>query len=196
MASTTILKHVHFKDGHVGKAKQGPSLWSGDLGRRFWASSCAVWLSSNTGNTFDFEEAGFDRQEPRGLESGCPDWKSISYPAVYNIEGGKEMIYYRVLGHVGYWTYSVTEDGGKPERLKRLKDMDVAGRFEWSSYQTKLLSQDGKTLHVAFIVYDDCKFEDPDRAMSDRLQSLYREKTGQDWKYNLYYFQIDLASTS
>ena len=73
--------------------------------------------------------------------------------------------------------------------------MDAAGRFEWSSYQTKLLSPDGKTLHVAFIVYDDCKFEDPDRAMSERLYNpRYREKTGQDWKYNLYYIQIDLAS--
>ena len=52
-----------------------------------------------------------------------------------------------------------------------------------------------ETLHVAFIVYDDCKFEDPDRAMLDRLYNpRYREKTGQDWKYNLYYFQIDLAS--
>ena len=31
--------------------------------------------------------------------------------------------------------------------------------------------------------------------MSDRLYNpRYREKTGQDWKYNLYYFQIDLAS--
>ena len=75
--------------------------------------------------------------------------------------------------------------------------MDVAGRFEWSSYQTKLLSLPQGDMHVAFIVYD-LKFEDPpiNTPVSDRLYNPRHagEAGNVDWKYNLYYFQIDLAS--
>ena len=76
-----------------------------------------------------------------------------------------------------------------------MTDMDSEGRFEWSSYQTRLLSEDGKSLHVAFLTYDDCRYEDPDRSMADRLYNpRYKEATDQEWKYNLYYIKIELAS--
>ena len=186
--SKTVTLGERSKDHHYG-----PVIWADDSGHLHVLSGChrtpgTHLISKNPGSIGE----SFD-----DWREGAQIGESISYPAVYNIEGGKEMIYYRVLGHFGFWTYSVTEDDGEtwatPE--KAVTDMDVAGRFEWSSYQTKLLSSDGKTLHVAFIVYDDCKFEDPDRAMSDRFYNpRYREKTGQEWKYNLYYCQVDLAS--
>ena len=186
--SKTVTLGKRSKDHHYG-----PVIWADDSGHLHVLSGC-----HRTPGTHLISK------KPGSIGKSLEDWRvgaqiaeSISYPTVYNIEGGKEMIYYRVLGHFGHWTYSVTTDSGETWRTpeEAVADMDAAGRFEWSSYQTKLLSQDGRTLHVAFIVYDDCKFEDPDRAMSDRLYNpRYREKTGQDWKYNLYYFQIDLAS--
>ncbi len=143
-------------------------------------------------------------KKPGSIGTGGGDWRvgpeiapSISYPTVHNLLGGKDLIYYRALGHIGYWTYSMTDDNGAtwttPEFA--VTDMDAKGRFEWSSYQAGLLSQDGKSLHVAFMSYDDCVDEDPARPMLDRLHNpRYNEATGQEWKYNLYYIKIELPS--
>ena len=186
--SEVVTLGASSKDHHYG-----PVIWADDAGYLHVLSGChrtpgSHLISKKTGSI------GTSRNDWREGAGIAP---SISYPTVYNIDGGKEMIYYRALGHFGYWTYSITEDSGATWRTcdRAVTDMDVAGRFEWSSYQTKLLSQDGKSLHVAFIVYDDCRFEDPDRAMSDRLfNPRYEEATHQDWKYNLYYIKVDLSS--
>ncbi|PHR91480.1 MAG: hypothetical protein COA78_34055 [Blastopirellula sp.] len=115
----------------------------------------------------------------------------LSYPTVFRIAGGKEVIYYRTDGHTSSWTYRISDDNGKtwtgPE--KDVTDLDSKGRLDWSSYQTKLPSADGKFLHVVYTDYDDNKNSpDPQRFYNPR----YNQLASNEWKYNLSYVKIDL----
>jgi len=111
---------------------------------------------------------------------------------MYRIYDKKELVYYRTAGHTSSWTYRITDDKGKTwtEPAKDVTDMDINGRFEWSSYQCKLPSQDGRFLHVVFIAYDDNKSDDPKRYYNPR----YKHEVSNGWKYNLYYVKIDLQT--
>lgn len=114
----------------------------------------------------------------------------LSYPTVFRIHGNKELIYYRTEGHSSSWTYRISEDNGRtwtgPE--KDVTDLDIAGRPEWSSYQCKLPSKDGRYLHVVYTDYDDVKSNDPQRLFNPR----YDQAVSNEWKYNLSYVKIDL----
>jgi len=138
-------------------------------------------------------------KHPGKIGSSLDDWKKapqiaprISYPTLYRINNQKELIYYRTAGHTSSWTYRITGDNGKtwigPE--KDVTDMDINGRFEWSSYQTKLPSKDGRFLHVVFFSYDDNKEENPERYYNPR----YKKTVDNEWKYNLYYLKINLET--
>jgi len=125
-------------------------------------------------------------------DAGAQIAPGISYPTFYRIYDNKELIYYRTDGHTSSWTYRISDDNGMswagPER--NVTDMDAKGRFEWSSYHTVLPSQDRKSLHVAFITYDDNKSDDPKRYYNPR----YDRAVSNEWKYNLYYIKIDLRT--
>jgi hypothetical protein len=116
----------------------------------------------------------------------------MSYPTVFRIHNNRELIYFRTGGHSSSWTYRVTSDQGRswtgPEN--DVTDMDSQGRTEWSSYQCKLPSKDGKYLHVVFTAYDDVKSNDPQRLYNPR----YKQPVSNEWKYNLYYVKIDLKT--
>ncbi len=116
----------------------------------------------------------------------------LSYPTVYRIHGNKEIIYYRTGGHSSSWTYRISADNGEtwtgPEH--DVTDLDSKGRLEWSSYQVKLPSKDGRSLHVVYTDYDDVKSKDPQRLFNPR----YHKPVGNNWKYNLSYVKIDLES--
>ncbi len=138
-------------------------------------------------------------KRPGSIGAGLEAWRlgrriapGISYPTVFSIAGGRELAYYRTDGHSSSWTYRITEDKGKtwtgPEQ--DVTDMDMAGRPEWSSYQSKLVSADGRFLHVVFTSYDDVKSNDPKRLYNAR----YHQPVPNDWKYNLYYVKIDLQT--
>jgi len=116
----------------------------------------------------------------------------ISYPTFFRIRDNKELIYYRTDGHTSSWTYRITDDNGKAWAgpARDVTDMDIKGRFEWSSYHSVLPSRDGKYLHVAFIAYDDNKSNDPKRFYNPR----YGRAVSNEWKYNLYYVRIDLQT--
>ena len=116
----------------------------------------------------------------------------ISYPTMYRIYNKKELIYYRTAGHISSWTYRITGDKGKTwiGPAKDVTDMDIKGRFEWSSYQCTLPGQDGRFLHVVFIAYDDNRSDDPERYYNPR----YKHQVSNGWKYNLYYVKIDLQT--
>lgn len=133
------------------------------------------------------------------IGTSLDDWElapeivsSISYPTFYQITGEKELMYYRTSGHISSWTYRISEDNGKtwfgPEN--DVTDLDSKGRFEWSSYQTNLVSEDGRYLHVAFMAYDDNRTDDPERYYNSR----YKKAVSNEWKYNLYYLKIDLLT--
>jgi hypothetical protein len=101
-------------------------------------------------------------RQPGKIGKSIEDWRQgphiapgISYPTAYRISGNKELIYYRTGGHTSSWTYRISSDNGEtwigPEQ--DVTDMDSKGRFEWSSYQCALPSQDGRFLHVVFTAY-------------------------------------------
>ena len=114
----------------------------------------------------------------------------LSYPTVFRMKGEKDLVYYRTDGHTSSWTYRLSEDSGKtwigPET--DVTDLDAGGRLDWSSYQTKLRSRDGKYLHVVYTDYDDNKnAPDPSRFFNPR----YNAEVPNEWKYNLSYVRID-----
>jgi len=138
-------------------------------------------------------------KHPGSLGSSLDDWSKgpqiapkMSYPTVFRIYDNKELIYYRTAGHISSWTYRITGDKGKTWicPANEVTDMDIKGRFEWSSYQCKLPSHDGRYLHVVFIAYDDNRQDDPKRYYNPR----YKHQVSNDWKYNLYYVKIDLQT--
>lgn len=138
-------------------------------------------------------------KKPNEIGNSIKDWKiaeeiapGISYPTFYRVADVKELIYYRTAGHTSSWTYRISSDSGKtwtgPEN--DVTDLDSKGRFEWSSYQTKLPSKDGRYLHVAFMDYDDNKHGDPKRYYNAR----YKKAVSNEWKYNLHYLKIDVQT--
>ncbi|MBT6852267.1 MAG: hypothetical protein HOA16_13840, partial [Opitutae bacterium] len=137
---------------------------------------------------------------PVGEQAHVITWKKmppiatkLSYPTVYRIHGDKEVIYYRTDGHTSSWTYKISADNGKtwsgPER--DVTDLDAKGRLDWSSYQVKIPSRNGKRLHVVFTDYDDNKNSPaPQRFYNPRYDRLVNN----EWKYNLSYLSIDLRN--
>ena len=133
------------------------------------------------------------------MGSDISDWTraseiapKLSYPTVFRIHGNRELIYYRTDGHASSWTYRISGDNGRtwsgPE--DDVTDLDSRGRTEWSSYQTKLPSKDGRHLHVVFTDYDDVKSNDPKRLFNER----YKQPVSNAWKYNLSYIKVDLET--
>jgi hypothetical protein len=117
----------------------------------------------------------------------------LSYPTVYRIHGDKEVIYYRTDGHTSSWTYRISADNGRTWAGpgKDVTDLDIKGRLDWSSYQVKIPSRDGKRLHVVFTDYDDNKSSPaPQRFYNPR----YDQPVNNEWKYNLSYLSIDLET--
>jgi hypothetical protein len=138
-------------------------------------------------------------QKPGTIGSRLADWNvsaeiapSLSYPTVFGIFNNRQLVYYRTDGHSSSWTYRLTRDNGKTWTgpANDVTDMDIGGRVEWSSYQTKLPSKDGRFLHVAFMTYDDVKSNDPKRLYNPR----YDQPVTNNWKYNLYYVRVDLQT--
>ena len=117
----------------------------------------------------------------------------LSYPTVFRISDDRDLIYYRTDGHTSSWTYRISDDNGEtwhgPDH--DVTDLDSKGRLDWSSYQTKLPSRDGKYLHVVYTDYDDNKNSpEPQRLFNPRYQSL----ASNEWKYNLSYVKVDLST--
>ena len=138
-------------------------------------------------------------KNPREIGTSLDDWTvgpeiapSISYPTFYRIAGEKELIYYRTAGHISSWTYRISNDKGSTWALaeKDITDLDSKGRFEWSSYQSKLPGKDGRYLHVVFTAYDDNRQGDPVRYYNAR----YDKAVSNEWKYNLYHLKVDLQT--
>lgn len=127
------------------------------------------------------------------------DWRKgpdiapgISYPTVYRTFDDSEVLYYRTEGHNSSWSYKITRDNGEtwqgPE--DDVTDMDLLAYPEWSSYQSKIVSRDGRFLHVGYTDYDDVKSNDPQRLFNP----LYDQPLSNEWKYNLSYLKIDLEN--
>lgn len=138
-------------------------------------------------------------KRPGDMGKDLSDWvkgvdiaPKLSYPTHFKAYDDKEVIYYRTNGHSSSWTYRISGDKGKswtgPEN--DVTDMDMVSHPEWSSYHTKIISEDGRFLHVIFTDYDDIKSNDPKRLYNPR----YKKPVGNNWKYNLSYVKINLET--
>jgi len=100
---------------------------------------------------------------------------SISYPTVWTLSGGRRLLFYRVEGHLGYWVYRLSRDGGATWEAERLLlDFSYQARDEvdrWAGeYASLAVDPDGSTVHLGFSRWFHCEL-------------LKR--------YSLYYLQLD-----
>ncbi|MCZ6673509.1 MAG: BNR-4 repeat-containing protein [Verrucomicrobia bacterium] len=114
----------------------------------------------------------------------------ISYPKFLHISDQRIMMYHRVFGHMGYWTYHISEDGGytwqRPETSHVDFDQDpqVDDDLHAGSYHTIKLDATGENLHVGFVWKDE----------RGRRDNRYHEVLDKNKRYNLYYLRLNLAS--
>jgi hypothetical protein len=150
--------------------------------------------------------------KPRAIGASLDDWDvapapapKMSYPWMSRIYDNKQLVFFRTDGHYSSWTYHITGDNGKtwegPEH--DVIDLDIKGGMDtdWSIYTAKAVSEDGNTLHVGFIAYDDYKRpRSPAEIASGKLDKtrqhnpLYDNRKTRNYKYNLYYVKVDLRT--
>ena len=180
------------KDHHYG-----PIIWADTDNYLHVLSGC-----HKTPGTYVISKA------PSNIGNSQMDWvigeeiaPSLSYPSVSKVLQNQYVIYYRVHEHRSSWTYCISEDGStnwknpprdivdlnKGDHLtnKPHQEMDEA-----SSYQTYLPSKDGKSIHIAFLYYDDNKKNIPDKFVNPR----YGTNKNLGIKYNLYYANVNLEN--
>jgi len=90
---------------------------------------------------------------------------------------------------MGYWTYQISDDGGYtwtcPHPLIDFDQNPQTNRDTWAgSYQSVEKSSDGKSLHIAFVYWDESKAHNP----------LYKRRFEANNRYHLYYARLDIDS--
>ena len=115
---------------------------------------------------------------------------SISYPHTVRIYDDKLLLFYRTFGHMGYWTYQISDDGGyswTPANIPII-DFDQEPKLDsdtWAgTYHSVCAGKDGRSLHIAFVYWDERK----------RLNPLYKRKFGSINRRHLYYLRLDIPS--
>ncbi|MCB1123863.1 MAG: BNR-4 repeat-containing protein, partial [Verrucomicrobiae bacterium] len=172
------LKH-YARDHHLA-----PVIWSDSSGYLHVLHGChrtkGMHLISRNPASLEAWERGPDISE------------SISYPKVHRIYNDQILMYSRLSGHLGYWWYHISEDGGRTWQELPRPAINLSGEpldGKWASfsgsYNTTAISADGKRLHIAFI----WKVEDP--VFNTRYKEILSDHTQ---RYNLYYLYIDLPS--
>ncbi len=156
-----------------------------------------IWLDDR-GHFHVLYNCHFSHNESRHRVSSRPlditRWKdgpllapSISYPRVLAAPDGRRVLYYRVLGHMGYWTYRLSDDGRTWDApVSPLVDFDhdpEAPGDEWAgSYHSVASGRNGRMLHVGFVRWDE----------RNRVNSLYGRFVNLWSRYDLYYLKVNL----
>lgn len=161
-----------------------PVIWSDQEGYLHTLFGC----HRTTGIHLVSEKPGDSTRWRRGIDFS----ESISYPKIHRIYDDKTLVYTRYSGHLGFWQYHISNDGGntwqgggRPVVNLGAEPQDGLHAAFSGSYNTTAISEDGTRLHVAFI----WKVEDPlhntryNAFLNDHLQ-----------RYNLYYLYIDLPT--
>ncbi|WP_269541347.1 BNR-4 repeat-containing protein [Cerasicoccus fimbriatus] len=123
-------------------------------------------------------------------EPAPPVAPSISYPSVFPLRDGRVLLFHRPLGHMGYWTYQVSSDGGFSWRhpARPLVDFDRDPKIpgdDWAgSYHSAAISPDGQRLCLAFVYWDERLWPHP----------RYGRSMGHRNRCHLYYAELELAS--
>ncbi|MHC4914947.1 MAG: BNR-4 repeat-containing protein, partial [Planctomycetota bacterium] len=187
-------------------ARRGPEGdWSqpvvlGDVERYDHHLAPVIWLDSGL-HVHALYHCHIRRDGARHLLSEKPldvtAWRegprpaqSISYPRVLKHPSGRLVLYFRALGHMGYWTCRLSEDGGMSWRdpAGPLVDLDrdpqVPGDEFAASYHSAALGPDGRTLYAAFIYKEE----------RQRTHPLYKVRVDGLDRMNLYCARLDLDS--
>ncbi|MDA3872813.1 MAG: BNR-4 repeat-containing protein [Kiritimatiellae bacterium] len=114
---------------------------------------------------------------------------SVSYPRVIPMADNTLLLFYRVSGHLGYWTYRLSKDGGFTwTEANKLIDFDhnpETDKDKWAgSYHSIFPSIDRKSLHMAFVYWDEEKTTNP----------LYHRKFVSINRHHLYYAKLEIAT--
>lgn len=115
---------------------------------------------------------------------------SISYPRIFPIPDGRLLLFFRALGHMGFWTYQLSEDGGLSWRrpVEALIDFDHRPELpgdDWAgTYHNAALSRDGRSLHLAFVDWDERNWPHP----------VYGEPVNNRNRRHLFYARVELDS--
>jgi len=114
---------------------------------------------------------------------------SISYPRIIKLNDGRLLLYYRLFGHMGYWAYQISTDGGytwsSPEGIVDFDQNPVNDIDTWAgSYHSVLLDRDGKTLHIGFVYWDERK----------AYNTLYKKRLNSINRYHLYYCTLNIST--
>jgi len=128
---------------------------------------------------------------------------SVSYPQVHRVYGGKTLIYFRHRGHLGSWTYGISSDSGRTwvGPKNHVVDLDAEPQRGFraddaASYHNTCISQDGSTLHVAFVwMVEGHNAASEDRPfLYSRYKGMLQRHPYSFTRYNLYYIKIDLPT--
>ena len=123
---------------------------------------------------------------------------SISYPRVFALADGRHLMYSRTFGHMGYWTYRLTEDGGNTWTDSRpLIDFDQNpqdGKDLWAgSYESVELDADGTGLHIGFVYLDEQV--GVKKHSKHAINPLYNQVIHTNGRHHLHYAHLDFDSS-
>lgn len=170
----------HYKRDH----HFAPVIWSDPEGYLHALFGC----HRTTGIHLVSKRPGDSTEWRRGIDFS----ESISYPKIHRIYDDKTLVYTRYSGHLGFWQYHISSDGGNrwqggghPVVNLGADPQDGDHAAYSGSYNTTAVSADGKCLHVAFI----WKVEDP--LFNTRYDEFLGDHTQ---RYNLYYLYVDLPT--
>ena len=115
---------------------------------------------------------------------------SVTYPRVLRTGQDELILFYRTFGHMGYWTYQVSKDGGYSWKRADVPLVDFDQEPEenadtWAgTYHSAVVSRSGGFLHLAFVYWDERR----------RTSPLYGLRLGSIDRYHLYYACVEVAS--
>lgn len=116
----------------------------------------------------------------------------ITYPKIMKTKDGTLVMFYRILAHMGWWTYIVSRDGGfswsKPVSLIDFDRDPIEGEDDWAStYHNCRISKDGKSLHLGFVYFHE-------RGMYNWMHPLYKVAPKVKTRFDLYYAKVDIET--
>jgi len=116
---------------------------------------------------------------------------SISYPTLVRAYDNTLLLFYRALGHLGFWAYRTSNDGGYSWTAARRLIHFAQSPSEdddadcWAgAYPSVCPSPDGRFLHIGFVYWDERRGVHPGYQIRKRSRA----------RYHLYYLRLDIQS--
>ncbi|MDG2090423.1 MAG: BNR-4 repeat-containing protein [Gammaproteobacteria bacterium] len=197
--------------GYITDQHYNPAIWRAKDGYFHIIAGCHGLLS--------FDVNGCDKVKsrlPNDIASGWLPWSdeitsSINYPNITTAYNDQTLFYFRDGGHLGSWTYRLSPNGETdwtgPDHS--VVDLNAGAHpdvscldFYAGSYNNSRLSQDGRTLHIAFVWQQEVGSLDvwPEELQDNNCALPINERYADfhvpqgRTRYNLYYLAVDIES--